>query len=38
LTPKVDASCILVSTSCSGICWIVLRKKCCIKISITNVQ
>jgi hypothetical protein len=38
LTPEVDAPRTPVSTSCSGICWIVLRKKCCIKISITNAQ
>ncbi len=38
LTLKVEASCTPMGTSCSGIYEVVSRKKCCIKISITNVK
>jgi hypothetical protein len=38
LTPNVEASCTPVGTSCSGIYWVVSRKKCYIKISIINVK
>jgi hypothetical protein len=38
LSPKVNTSCTPTGTTCSGIYWIMLGKKCCIKISIINVE
>ncbi len=37
-TLDVKTSCTLVSVTSSGIHWFVFRKKCCIKISMTNVE
>jgi hypothetical protein len=36
LALDVEASCIPVGTTFSGLCWYVLGKKCCIKILITS--